>query len=262
MGLLDGKKALITGVANKRSIAWGIATALRREGADLAFNYAIDRLKENVDELVATLPGHESMPVMRCDVTRQEEIDATFAALEKRWGRLDILVHCIAFAPLEELKGSFSSISRNGLLSAIDISAYSLVSLTRGAMPLFEKAGGGSVMSLTFNAAERVVPSYNVMAIAKAALEAETRYLAADLGQKNIRVNTISAGPLKTLAASAVKGISAARELWEAKSPLRRNVTQDEIGNVAVFLASDWSRSITGATLFADNGMNIMGTME
>jgi enoyl-[acyl-carrier protein] reductase I len=262
MGLLDGKKALVTGVANKRSIAWGIATALQREGADLAFNYAIDRLKENVDELVATLPGREKMPVMRCDVTKQEEIDATFAELEKRWGRLDILVHCIAFAPLEELKGSFSSISRNGLLSAIDISAYSLVSLTRGAMPLFEKAGGGSVMSLTFNAAERVVPSYNVMAIAKAALEAETRYLAADLGSKNIRVNTISAGPLKTLAASAVKGISAARELWEAKAPLRRNVTQDEIGNVAVFLASEWSRSITGATLFADNGMNIMGTME
>jgi len=262
MGLLDGKKALITGVANKRSIAWGIATALRREGADLAFNYAIDRLRDNVDELVATLPGHEQMPVMRCDVTKQEEIDATFAELQRRWGTLDILVHCIAFAPLEELKGNFSSISRSGLLSAIDISAYSLVSLTRGATPLFEKAAGGSVMSLTFNAAERVVPSYNVMAIAKAALEAETRYLAADLGPKNIRVNTISAGPLKTLAASAVKGISAARELWEAKSPLRRNVTQDEIGNVAVFLASDWSRSITGATLFADNGMNIMGTME
>jgi enoyl-[acyl-carrier protein] reductase I len=262
MGLLDGKKALITGVANKRSIAWGIATALRREGADLAFNYAIDRLKENVDELVSTLPGREQMPIIRCDVTKPEEIDETFAQLEKRWGSLDILVHCIAFAPVEELKGSFSNISRAGLLSAIDISAYSLVALTRGAVPLFEKAGGGSVMSLTFNAAERVVPSYNVMAIAKAALEAETRYLAADLGAKNIRVNTISAGPLKTLAASAVKGISAARELWEAKAPLRRNVTQDEIGNVAVFLASDWSRSITGATLFADNGMNIMGTME
>ncbi len=262
MGLLDGKKALITGVANKRSIAWGIATALRREGADLAFNYAIDRLKENVDELVATLPGHEQMPLIRCDVTRQEEIDATFTELTKRWGSLDILVHCIAFAPVEELKGSFTNITRAGLLSAIDISAYSLVALTRGAVPLFEKAGGGSVMSLTFNAAERVVPSYNVMAIAKAALEAETRYLAADLGAKNVRVNTISAGPLKTLAASAVKGISAARELWEAKAPLRRNVTQDEIGNVAVFLASEWSRSITGATLFADNGMNIMGTME
>jgi enoyl-[acyl-carrier protein] reductase I len=262
MGLLEGKKAIIFGVANKRSIAWGIATALQREGAELAFSYAIDRLKSNVDELVATLPGHEQMPVIRCDVTKQEEIDALFADLGARWGTLDVLVHSIAFAPLEELKGSFSAISRNGLLAAIDVSAYSLVALTRGALPLFEKAGGGSVMSLTFNAAERVVPSYNAMAIAKAALEAETRYLAADLGAKNIRVNTISAGPLKTLAASAVKGISAARDLWEAKAPLRRNVTQDEIGNVAVFLASEWSRSITGATLFADNGMNIMGTME
>ena len=262
MGVLDGKKAIIFGVANKRSIAWGIATAFQREGAELAFSYAIERLKSNVDELVATLPGHQQMPVIQCDVTKQEEIDALFAQLEKRWGRLDILVHSIAFAPLEELKGSFTNITRNGLLSAIDISAYSLVALTRGAVPLFDKAGGGSVMSLTFNAAERVVPSYNVMAIAKAALEAETRYLAADLGEKNIRVNTISAGPLKTLAASAVKGISAARELWEAKSPLRRNVTQEEVGNVAVFLASEWSRSMTGATLFADNGMNIMGTME
>ncbi|MDX6561175.1 MAG: enoyl-[acyl-carrier protein] reductase, partial [Gaiellales bacterium] len=239
-----------------------IATAFQREGAELSFSYAIDRLKENVDQLVGSLPDHEKMPVIRCDVTKQEEIDSLFADLEKRWGTLDILVHSIAFAPIEELKGSFTNITRNGLLSAIDISAYSLVALTRGAVPMFEKAGGGSVMSLTFNAAERVVPSYNVMAIAKAALEAETRYLAADLGQKNIRVNTISAGPLKTLAASAVKGISGARELWEAKSPLRRNVTQEEIGNVAVFLASDWSRTITGATLFADNGMNIMGTME
>jgi enoyl-[acyl-carrier protein] reductase I len=262
MGLLDGKKALITGVANKRSIAWGIATALQREGAQLAFSYAMERLKENVDELVATLPDHEKMPVIQCDVTKQAEIDALYADMEKRWGSLDILVHSIAFAPIEELKGSFTGVTRNGMLSAIDISAYSLIALTRSAVPLFEKAGGGSVMSLTFNAAERVVPSYNVMAIAKAALEAETRYLAADLGPKNIRVNTISAGPLKTLAASAVKGISNARDLWEAKAPLRRNITQDEVGNVAVFLASEWSRSITGATIFADNGMNIMGTME
>jgi enoyl-[acyl-carrier protein] reductase I len=262
MGVLDGKKALILGVANKRSIAWGIATAFQREGAELAFSYAIERLRGNVEELVKTLPNNEGIPLIECDVTKEEAVAALFADIEKRWGSLDILVHSIAFAPIEELKGSFTNVSRNGVLSAIDISAYSLVALTRAAVPLFEKAGGGSVMSLTFNAAERVVPSYNVMAIAKAALEAETRYLAADLGGKNIRVNTISAGPLKTLAASAVKGISAARDLWEAKSPLRRNVTQEEIGNVAVFLASEWSRSITGATIFADNGMNIMGTME
>jgi enoyl-[acyl-carrier protein] reductase I len=262
MGVLDGKKALILGVANKRSIAWGIATAFQREGAELAFSYAMERLRSNVEELVKTLPDNERMPLIECDVTKEEAVAALFADIEKRWGSLDILVHSIAFAPIEELKGSFTNVSRNGVLSAIDVSAYSLVSLTRAAVPLFEKAGGGSVMSLTFNAAERVVPSYNVMAIAKAALEAETRYLAADLGGKNIRVNTISAGPLKTLAASAVKGISAARDLWEAKSPMRRNVTQEEVGNVAVFLASEWSRSITGATIFADNGMNIMGTME
>jgi enoyl-[acyl-carrier protein] reductase I len=262
MGVLDGKKALILGVANKRSIAWGIATAFQREGAELAFSYAIERLRGNVEELVKTLPDNDRIPLIECDVTKEEAVAALFADIEKRWGSLDILVHSIAFAPIEELKGSFTNVSRNGVLSAIDVSAYSLVSLTRAAVPLFEKAGGGSVMSLTFNAAERVVPSYNVMAIAKAALEAETRYLAADLGGKNIRVNTISAGPLKTLAASAVKGISAARDLWEAKSPMRRNVTQEEVGNVAVFLASEWSRSITGATIFADNGMNIMGTME
>src|SRR5947199_18485 len=187
MGLLEGKKALVMGVGNKRSIAWGIATAFQREGAELAFNYATDRLKENVVELVA---------------------------------------------------------------------------LCRGALPLLEKAGGGSVMSLTYNAVERVVPSYNSMAMAKAVLEAETRYLAADLGPQNVRVNAISAGPLKTLAGSAVKGISAARDLMEAKAPLRRNITQEEVGNVAVFLASDWSRAVTGATLFADNGFNILGVTE
>ena len=262
MGLLDGKRALITGVANKRSIAWGIATAFQREGAELAFNYATDRLKENVVELVGRLPEHERIPVMPCDVSKQQEIDALFAELERRWGTLDILVHSIAFAALEDLKGRFVEISREGLKTAIEISAFSLVALCRGALPLFEKAGGGSVMSLTYNAVERVVPSYNSMAMAKAVLEAETRYLAADLGPQNVRVNAISAGPLKTLAGSAVKGISAARDLMEAKAPLRRNITQEEVGNVAVFLASDWSRAVTGATIFADNGFNILGVTE
>jgi len=148
------------------------------------------------------------------------------------------------------------------VLTAVDVSAYTLVSLSNAAVPLFEKAGGGSVLAMTFNAVERVVPSYNAMAVAKAALETCVRYLAVDLGPRNIRVNTISAGPLKTLSASAVKGISQARDLWETRSPLRRNITQDEVGNVAVFLASEWSRSITGATVYADNGMNIMGVAE
>ena len=262
MGLLDGKKAIVMGVGNQRSIAWGIATAFQREGAALAFNYATERLKENVDKLVATLPGHDDMPVMPCDVSKQEEIDAVFAAIGERWGSADILVHSIAYAAVEDLRGRFHEISRDGLKLAIDISAYSLIALTRAALPLFAKAGGGSVMALTYNAVDRVVPSYNSMAMAKAVLEAETRYLAADLGPSNVRVNAISAGPLKTLAGSAVKGISAARDLMEEKAPLRRNVTQDEVGNVAVFLASDLSRCVTGATIFADNGFNVLGVAD
>lgn len=262
MGLLEGKRALVMGVGNKRSIAWGIATAFQREGAELAFNYVNDRMKGNVVELVSTLPNAAEIPVIPCDVSKQEEIDALYAEVAKRWGSLDILVHSIAFAAIEDLKGRFYEISREGLKTAIDISAYSLVALSRGALPLFEKAGGGSVMSLTFNAVERVVPSYNSMAMAKAVLEAETRYLAADLGPQNIRVNCISAGPLKTLAGSAVKGISAARDLMEAKAPLRRNITQEEVGNVAVFLASDWSRCVTGETIYADNGFNILGVTD
>ena len=262
MGLLDGKKALVMGVGNKRSIAWGIATAFQREGAALAFNYQGERLKDNVTELVGTLPHASDIPVIPCDVSKQEEIDALFAAVERHWGRLDILVHSMAYAPIEDLKGRFCEISRDGLKVAIDVSAYSLVAIARSARPLFEKAGGGSVMSLTYNAVERVIPSYNSMAMAKAVLEAATRYLAADLGPQNIRVNTISAGPLKTLAGSAVKGISAGRDLMEAKAPLRRNITQEEVGNVAVFLASDWSRSVTGATIFADNGFHILGVTD
>ena len=262
MGLLDGKKALVMGVGNKRSIAWGIATAFQREGAELAFSYPNDRLKENVVELVNTLSGSEEMPLLACDVSKQEEVDAMFASLGERWGKLDILVHSIAYAAIEDLKGRFNEISRDGLKVAIDVSAYSLIAITRGALPLFEKAGGGSVMSLTFNAVDRVVPSYNSMALAKAVLESSTRYLAADIGPQNVRVNTISAGPLKTLAGSAVKGISAARDLMESKSPLRRNITQEEVGNVAVFLASDWSRCITGETIFADNGFNILGVAD
>lgn len=262
-GLLEGKKALVMGVANKRSIAWGISTAFQREGAQLAFTHPGDpRLLENVNELVRTLPDADRVPVLQCDVSSDDQIVTLFRDIGERWGALDILVHSIAFAPLEELRGTFSDVSRKGLLDAISVSAYSLVAITRAAVPLFAAAGGGSVMSMTFNAVERVVPSYNAMAMAKALLEAETRYLAVELGPRNIRVNAISAGPVKTLAASAVKGISQARDLMEAKAPLRRNVTQEEIGNVAVFLASDWARAVTGATIFADNGMNIVGVTD
>lgn len=263
MGLLDGKKALVMGVANKRSIAWGIASAFQREGAQLAFTHPGDaRLLENLNELVRTMPDPASVPVIKCDVSNDEEITSAFREIGDRWGSLDVLVHSIAFAPIEELRGKFSDVSRKGLLDAISVSAYSLVAIVRAAVPLFETGGGGSVMSLTFNAVERVVPSYNAMAMAKAVLEAETRYLALELGERNIRVNAISAGPLKTLAASAVKGISQARDLMEAKSPLKRNISQEEVGNVAAFLASDWSRAITGATIYADNGMNIVGVTD
>jgi enoyl-[acyl-carrier protein] reductase I len=262
MGVLEGKKALIVGVGNQRSIAWGIATAFQREGAQLAFTYLNDRFKENVSKLVETLPGHEQMPVLLCDAAKPEDVKGLIAEIDKRWGGLDILVHSIAFAPAEDLRGRFHEISRDGVLTAVDVSAYTLVSLSRAALPLFEKSGGGAVMALTFNAVERVVPSYNSMAIAKAALETCVRYLAVDLGPSNVRVNTISAGPLRTLSASAVKGISQARDLMEAKAPLRRNITQDEVGNVAVFLASDWSRAVTGGTIYADNGLNIVGVTD
>jgi len=262
MGLLDGKRAIVMGVGNQRSIAWGIATAFQREGAELAFSYATERLRENVEKLVVTLPGHDRMPVLPCDVGKQEEIDAFFAKVGEAWGKADILVHSIAFAAVEDLRGRFHEISRDGLKLAIEVSAFSLIALTRAALPLFEKAGAGSVMSLTYNAVDRVVPSYNSMAMAKAVLESATRYLAADLGPQNVRVNAISAGPLKTLAGSAVKGISSARDLMEEKAPLRRNITQDEVGNVAVFLASELSRCVTGATIFADNGFNVLGVAD
>jgi len=243
VGLLDGKKAIVMGVGNQRSIAWGIATALQREGAELAFSYATERLRENVEKLVVTLPEHQRMPVLPCDVSKQEEIESFFSALSEKWGQADILVHSIAFAAVEDLRGRFHEISRDGLKLAIEVSASSLI-------------------ALTYNAVDRVVPSYNSMAMAKAVLESATRYLAADLGPQNIRVNTISAGPLKTLAGSAVKGISSARDLMEEKAPLRRNISQEEVGNVAVFLASEMSRCVTGATIFADNGFNVLGVAD
>ena len=262
MGLLEGKRALIVGVGNQRSIAWGIATCFQREGARLAFTYLNDRFKDNVTKLVETLPDHDKMPVLLCDAAKPEDVASLISEVDRRWNGLDILVHSIAFAPVEDLRGRFHEISRDGVLTAVEISAYTLVSLSRAALPLFTKAGGGAVMALTYNAVERVVPSYNSMAIAKAALETCVRYLAVDLGPSNVRVNAISAGPLKTLSASAVKGISTARDIMESKAPLRRNITQEEVGNVAVFLASEWARAVTGATIFADNGFNIVGVAE
>jgi enoyl-[acyl-carrier protein] reductase I len=255
---MDGKKCLIMGVANQRSIAWGIAQALHREGAQLAFAYATERLKDNVVKLAATLAGHEDIPILPCDVQQTEQIVALFDELQQRWGSLDVYIHSVAFARQEDLSGTFSELPWDGYALAQHISAYSLIETSRYAKPLMDAAGCGSIMTLSYLAAERVVEKYNVMAVAKAALECNMRYLAAEFGPSNIRVNAISAGPLKTLAASAVKGISAARDMMEERAPLRRNVTQDEVGNVGLFLASDLSSCVTGETIYADNGFHVL----
>lgn len=254
--LLRGKRALIMGVANKRSIAWGIATAFHREGAELAFTYQNERLKANLDELLDTLGGRERFLALPCDVTSDEQLDQAFGTLRERWDRLDAVAHCIAYAGRDELARPFHEISRSGFALALDVSAYSLIAVARHAAPLM--TAGGSILTLTYNAVERVVPAYGVMAVAKAALETAVRYLAADLGPRQIRVNAISAGPLRTLAGSAVRGISRLRDLTEELAPLRRNITQEDVGDAAVFLASDLARAITGVVLFVDSGFHVM----
>lgn len=259
MGLMSGKKCLIMGVANKRSIAWGVTQALHREGAELAFSYVNERLKENVVELVQSLDGHENMPILPCDVAEDAQIEGLFASLGQQWGKLDVLVHSLAFARTEDLRQDFHEISREGYKIAQEISAWSLIACAHHAKPLMEAAGGGSIFTLSYLAAERVVPKYNVMAPAKAALECNVRYLASEFGLSNIRVNAISAGPLKTLAASAVGGVSILRDVVEERSPLRRNVTLEEVGDVGLFLASSLSRCITGETIYADSGFHILG---
>jgi len=228
----------------------------------LAFTYQGERLKENLDELLDTIGGHATFPTFPCDVQNDAQLEAVFAGLQDRWGRLEAVAHCIAFATREDLGRPFPEISRSGFNLALDISAYSLIAVSRHATPLLAASGGGSIFSLTYNAVNRVVPGYNVMAVAKAALETEVRYLASELGPRQIRVNAISAGAIKTLASSAVKGISKLRELTEQTAPLRRNVTQEEVGDVAVFLASDLSRAVTGNTVYVDSGMHLMGIAQ
>lgn len=255
-GLVAGKKALIMGVANKRSIAWGIAQALHREGAELIFNYQAERLRENVEELTATLGG--DIPLLECDVTRPEQVDALFQTVQERWGKLDILLHSLAYAPREALDGKFVDTSLAAWNTAMEISAFSLVNLAKKAQPLMEAAGGGSIITMTYLGSERAVPNYNVMGVAKAALESAVRYLAADLGPSNIRVNAISAGPIKTLAAMGVHGFSTILKVVEEKVPLRRNVTQEDVGNVGLFLGSDLSTAVTGEVIFVDCGYHIL----
>jgi enoyl-[acyl-carrier protein] reductase I len=252
--LLEGKRGLILGVANKWSIAWGIVQAVTREGARVALTYQGERLEKNVRDLAASLDRPVILP---CDVTRDEELDALAASVRQDLGGLDFVVHAVAFAQREELDGEFMNTSREGYRIAQDISSYSLTALTRRVAPLMEQ--GGSILTLSYLGGERVVPHYNVMGVAKAALEMSVRYLASDLGPKNIRVNAISAGPIKTLAASGVKGISKMLEYHASHAPLRRNTDQREVGDAALFLVSDLSRGITGEVLHVDGGFHVMG---
>jgi enoyl-[acyl-carrier protein] reductase I len=256
MALLEGKTGLVFGVANKRSIAWGIAQALSRAGMRLAFTYQGDRLKENVEELANTVSGSVILP---CDVTNDSEIEAVYREVDAKFGRLDALVHSVAFAPREDLENEFVKTSRDGFKTAHDISAYSLVALTRAAVPLMDKNGGGSVLALTYYGAEKAVEGYNLMGVAKASLEASVRYLAANLGPKNIRVNAISAGPVNTLAARGIKGFTGMLKHHADRAPLRRNVELEEIGDAALFLLSPMSNAITGEIMFVDCGYNIIG---
>ena len=257
MGLLDGKSGVVFGVANKRSIAWAIAQALAREGMQLAFTYQGERLKDNVEELSAAIPGSS---IVQCDVTNDAEVRAVFDTLAERFdGKLDALLHSVAFAPKEDLENDFVNTSREGFKLAHDISAYSLVAMTKAAMPLFEKAGGGSVLALTYHGAVKAVEGYNLMGVAKASLEASVRYLAANLGPKNVRVNALSAGPVNTLAARGIKGFTSMLKHHAERAPLRRNVELEEIGNAGLFLLSGMSSAITGEIMYVDCGYNIVG---
>jgi len=254
MGLFDGKTALIFGVANERSIAWGIAQALHREGCDVGFSYGAPPLEKRVRPLAESV---DSKFIEECDVTDDEAIGRVFAKAKETYGTIDCLVHSIAYADRNELQGRYMETSREGFRMALDISAYSLVALTRAAVPLM--TNGGSILTMTYYGSVKVAPQYNVMGVAKAALEASVRYLASDLGPDRIRVNAISAGPIKTLAASAVGGFKKLLNYAERVSPLRENVDTEDVGNTALWLLSDWSRMVTGEVIYVDAGWNIMG---
>jgi enoyl-[acyl-carrier protein] reductase I len=253
--LLQGRTGLILGIANKRSLAWGIAQAVSREGARLAVTYQGERLAENVRDLSANLKDPVILP---CDVSRDEDLDALADSVKRELGGLDFVVHAVAFALREELDGEFLNTSRDGYRIAQEISSYSLTALARRTAPLME-GRPGSIVTLSYLGGERVVPHYNVMGVAKAALEMSVRYLAADLGPKGIRVNAISAGPIKTLAASGVHGLSKMLEYHRSHAPLRKNTEQDEVGDVALFLVSPLSRGVTGEVIHVDGGFHVMG---
>ncbi len=257
--MLQGRKGVVLGVANKRSIAWAIARAAHAAGAELALTYANDRFKEGVEELGATIGCKRYYP---CDVASDAEIEALAAALKRDFGRLDFLVHAVAFAKKEELAGGFVDTTREGYRIAQDISSYSLTALCRACKPLLENPGEGrtaSVLTLTYLGGQRVVPNYNVMGVAKAALEASVRYLAADLGPSGIRVNALSAGPIKTLSAAGVNNFSTLLDTMPDRAPLRKNVTAEEVADAGVFFLSEAARGVTGSVLFVDAGFHVLG---
>ena len=251
---LQGKNAVVFGVANKRSIAWSIAQGLHAAGMKLAITYQNERLEQEAKDLIESLPGAEGY---MCDVSKDEDIARIFEKLKSEYGTLHSLVHSVAYAPAEELKGEFINTTREGFRIAHDVSVYSLIAVSRAAAPLMED--GGSIITMTYYGAERVVPKYNVMAVAKAALECTVRYLASDLGKQKIRVNAISAGPVKTLAARGISGFGEMLKSHAERSPLRRNVEVAEVGSTGVFLASNASSGITGEVIYVDCGYNIMG---
>src|SRR5688500_3873065 len=255
MGLLDNKLGIVFGVANKRSIAWAIAQAWAREGAKLAFTYQGERLKENVEELAGTF-GADTL-LMPCDVSKDDEINRVFAEVGQKFGKLHLLLHSVAYAPREALEGEFVNTNREAFRVAHDVSAYSLVALARSAAPLMTE--GGSIVAMTYYGAEKVVPHYNVMGVAKASLEASARYLAYDLGPQKIRVNCISAGAVNTLAARGIAGFTDMLKIYEKNAPLKRNVTTEELGKTGAFLASEGAAAITGQTIYVDCGYQIMG---
>lgn len=254
-GLFEGKRVLVFGVANERSIAWGIAQAMHEQGATLGFTYAGEALERRVRPLAERVGSELVLP---CDVRDDEQIGEVFRHVADTWGGLDVLVHSVAYANREDLEGRFVDTSREGYLLALEVSAYSLVGLVRAAAPLLAESRG-NVVTLTYYGAEKVVPNYNVMGVAKAALEASVRYLAADLGPDGIRVNAISAGPIKTLAASAVRGLKGMISSFEERAPLRRGVTQRDVANAALYLCSSLGEGVTGEVLYVDAGFNILG---
>ena len=252
---LRSKKALIFGVANNRSIAWAIGQVLHGAGAQLALTYQNERLRERVSKLADTVNG---ALLLECDVSDDEQIASVFAEVDSSLGGLDFLVHSIAYANRQDLGGEFSTTGREGFRAALDISAYSLLPLVRHAAPLMEKNGGGSVVTMTFQASERVFPGYNIMGTAKAALENEVRQLAAEYGERNIRINAISAGPLETLAARGIHGFLDMKRVHAERAPLKRNITHEEVAKAALFLCSDLSSGITGSVIPVDAGYHIM----